>query len=59
MLLFDEAFDAMWDNDDIHTAIDCACRYFSEEHTTTPVWEIMSDKPAKAVKDITSILNGE
>ena len=59
MLLFDEAFDAMWDNDDIHTAMDCARRYFSEEHTAAPVWEIMSDKPAKAVRDITFILNPE
>ncbi len=59
MLLFDEAFDAMWDNDDIQTAIDCARRYFKGEHTIAPVWEIMSDKPAKAVKDITFILNRE
>ena len=59
MLLFDEAFDAMWDNDDIHTAIDCARRYFKGEHTAAPIWEIMSEKPAKAVKDISFILGGE
>lgn len=59
MLLFDEAFDAMWDNDDIQTAIGLARRYFKGEHTTTPVWEILSDKSAKAVKDITFILNRE
>ena len=57
MLLFDEAFDAMWDNDDIGTAIACARKYFSGGHTETPVWEIMSDKPAKAVKDITGFLH--
>ncbi len=57
MLLFDEAFDAMWDNDDIQTAISCARRYFRGDHTATPVWEIMSDKPAKAVRDISCILN--
>ena len=57
MLLFDEAFDAMWDNEDIQTAIDCARRYFNGEHTVTPVWEIMSDKSAKTVKDITFILD--
>ena len=59
MLLFDEAFDAMWDNDDVQTAIDCARRYFRGEHIAAPVWEIMSDKPAKAVKDITFILDRE
>ena len=59
MLLFDEAFEAIWDNDDLHTAITCARRYFAEEHTATPVWEIMSDKPAKAVKDITVVLHRE
>lgn len=57
MLHFDEAFDAMWDNDDIQTAICCARRYFKGDHTATPVWEIMSDKTAKAVKDITFILD--
>ena len=59
MLLFDAAFDAMWDNDDIQTAIDCARRYFKGEHTETPVWEIMSDKPGKAAVDITYILDRE
>ena len=57
MVLFDDAFDNLWDNDDIHTAIDCARKYFKGEHTATPVWEIMSDKPAKAVRDISYILN--
>lgn len=59
MLLFDEAFDAMWDNDDIQSAITYARRYFQGDHTATPVWEIMSDKTAKAVKDITYILDSE
>lgn len=59
MLLFDEAFDAMWDNDDIQSAITYARRYFQGDHTATPVWEIMSDKTAKAVKDITYILDRE
>lgn len=59
MLLFDAAFDAMWDNDDIQTAIDCARRYFNGEHTETPVWEIMSDKSGKAAVDITYILDRE
>lgn len=60
MLLFDEAFDAMWDHEDLQTVLACARRYFAGEQTTEPVWEIMSDKPAKAVKDISACLrNGE
>ncbi|MBQ7875204.1 MAG: hypothetical protein IJ306_08635 [Oscillospiraceae bacterium] len=57
MLLFDEAFDAMWDNDDFQTAVCCARKYFSGEKTIEPVWEIMSDKTAKAVKDLTACLD--
>ena len=56
MLLFDKAFDAMWDHDDIHTAMDCARAYFAGEHSETPVWEILSDKPAETVKDISDVL---
>ncbi len=56
MLLFDEAFDAMWESDDYSTAFDCARRYFSGEGTAEPVWEIMSDKTATAIKDITHCL---
>lgn len=56
MLLFDEAFDAMWNRDDLETAIICARRYFTGEQTAEPVWEIMSDKPAKAVKDISEYI---
>ena len=59
MLLFDEAFDAMWDHDNMQTAFACARRYFAGEQTSNPIWEIMSEKPAKAVNDITSILHGE
>lgn len=57
MRLFDEAFDAMWDNEDVSAAIHYARRYFSGNQSDTPVWEILSDKPARAVKDITYILN--
>lgn len=59
MVLFDKAFDDLWDTDDIQTAVDCARKYFKGEHTAMPVWEIMSDKPAKAVNDITYILDRE
>lgn len=57
MLFFDEAYDVMLETQDIKIVIDCARRYFEGAHTSTPVWEIISDKPAKAVKDVTFILD--
>lgn len=53
MRLFDEGFDAMWDHEDVQTAFDCARRYFAGAHSAHPIWEIMSDKVAVAVMDIT------
>ena len=46
----------MWDHDAIQTAFACARRYFAGEQTAEPVWEIMSEKPARAVKDISDYL---
>lgn len=34
MLLFDEAFDTMWDNDDMQTAFACARRYLRTYYRT-------------------------
>lgn len=56
MRVYDEAYDAMWEHDDVQTVLACARRYFSGEQTPEPVWEIISDKPARAVKDISGIL---
>lgn len=54
MLLFDEAFDALYsDISKIDFVLDCARKYFNGECTEQPVWEILSDKSAKAVNDIT------
>lgn len=53
MLLFDDAFDAMAENKDVDRVLEYARRYFSGQCTQTPVWEIMSDKPARAIQDIT------
>lgn len=54
MLLFDEAFDALYsDVSQIDFVLDCARKYFNGECTEQPVWEILSDKAAKAIKDIT------
>lgn len=56
MNIFDEAYNAMCEHDDVTTVINCARRYFSGENTSSPVLEIMSDKPAKATKDLTNLL---
>ena len=36
--------------------MDCARAYFAGEHSETLVWEILSDKPAEKVRDISDIL---
>ena len=36
--------------------MDCARAYFAGEHSEMPVWEILSDKPAETVRDISDIL---
>lgn len=59
MNIYDEAYDAMSETQDISLVLACARRYFSGEKTENPVWEILSDKPAKAVKDITGYLRSE
>ena len=57
MCVFDEAYDVMLERQDLQFVIDSARKYFTGEHTSEPIWEIMSDKPAKAVKDITDCLH--
>lgn len=59
MNLYDEAYSAMSETQDVQTVLGCARRYFAGEQTAEPVWEILSDKPAKAVADITSYLHEE
>ncbi len=56
MRVFDEAFDAMWEKEDIGAAIICARRYFRGEATQSPVWEILSDARAVAVANMTEKL---
>lgn len=56
MRLYDEAYDAMEERQDVETVLDCARRYFAGEHSGRPVWELLSDRPAKAVKDMTAYL---
>lgn len=56
MLAFDEAYDVMYATKNIQAVMNCAERYFSGLGTPKPIWEIMSDKRARAVKDITDYL---
>ena len=57
MCVFDEAYDVMLERQDLQFVIDSAKKYFSGGHTAEPMWEVMSDKPATAVKDITERLH--
>ncbi|MBQ8935162.1 MAG: hypothetical protein IJ049_01985 [Oscillospiraceae bacterium] len=57
MRLYDKAYDAMWDNEDLKTVLDCARNYFSGGRTETPVREFLSDQPAKTVADLTSYIH--
>ena len=51
-----KAYEAMSKSQDIEYVLTCARRYFAGECTTDPVWEILSNKNAKSVADISYIL---
>lgn len=58
--LYDQIYkaeDAMSETQDVNLVLSCARRYFAGEQTTESVWEIMSDKPAKVVKDISEYIH--
>ena len=55
MTLYDEAYDAV-ERQDPEAALELAARYFRGEASERPVWEILSDKPARAVEDLTPSL---
>lgn len=59
MRIFDEAYDAMEERQDVSFVLDCARRYFSGAQTAEPVWELLSDKPARAVRDQTGYIRPE
>ena len=56
MRLFDQAYDDLYEKDDITNVICLARRYFSGEKTEHPIWEILSDQKAVAVRDLTEYL---
>lgn len=53
MRVYDEAYEAMEEHDNVKKVLACARRYFAGEQTDAPVWELLCDKPARAVRDIT------
>ena len=57
MRIFDEAYEAMSDRQDVAAVLDCAKRYFAGKQTQKPIWEILSAKPLIAVKDVTGELH--
>ena len=56
MCLYDAAYDAMSDHQDVQAVLENARAYFSGGRTDRPVWEILSDRKAVAVKDVTEVL---
>lgn len=56
MRVYDEAYTAMEEREDVQTVLDCARRYFSGGQTEKPVWELLSDRPARAAGDMTHLL---
>ncbi len=56
--LFDAAYDAIADRQDLDTAAGCARRYYAGEHGAEPKWECLSTARALAVRDISSLLPG-
>ncbi len=56
MRLFDKAYDSMAEHEDISSVMDYARKYFSGMSTDDPIWELLSDKRAIAVKDLSEHL---
>ena len=54
--LYDAAYDAIHDAQDVDAAIKLARQYFSGEHGEGPNWEYISDGQAVAVKDVSHFL---
>ena len=57
--LYDAAYDALGDRQDLDAALALARRYFSGEHGEEPNWEYLSAGEAIAVKDVSQYLHGQ
>ena len=54
--LFDAAYEAIGEKQDIDTALALARKYYAGEHSDDPKWEHLSAAEAKAVRDISRLL---
>lgn len=59
MRLYDQAYDAMEERQDVAAVLACARRYFAGEASAAPVWELLSARPARAVRDLSACLARE
>ena len=57
--VFDAAYDALNDDQDVETAVELARKYFSGGHGDEPYWEYLSSGDAVAVKDVSHCLHGQ
>ena len=55
--VFDAAYDAINDKQDIDAAFEYAQRYFAGEHGEEPYWEYLSASDATAAKDVSHFLH--
>lgn len=55
--VYDAAYDALNDDQDVDAAIELARKYFSGGHGDEPNWEYLSAGDAEAVKDISQFLH--
>lgn len=56
MRFFDLAYDGIRERDDMENAFRCARSYFSGERTEHSVMELLSDRRAVALRDVTELL---
>ena len=59
MCLYDSAYDAMAERQDVDYVLANARRYYAGEQSAEPVWELLSAAPAQAVRDISHELRAE
>ena len=59
MCLYDSAYDAMAQRQDVDFVLTNARRYYAGERSAEPVWELLSAAPAQAVRDISRELRAE
>ena len=59
MCLYDSAYDAMAQRQDVDFVLRNARRYYAGERSAVPVWELLSAAPAQAVRDISRELRAE